>query len=173
VALILVELALYFMLLSLISVGGMPSVLPELQRYVVDVKGWITPADFMQLFAVGQAAPGPNILIASLIGWKIAGLGGALLALAAMCGPAGVLAWWVAGLWDRFKGTPWRTAIQRAIAPVVVGLILSGGYILATPGAPDWRLWLIAAASAAGMLLTKMNPLWFLGAGGVLGAVLL
>ena len=172
-ALILVELALYFMLLSLISVGGMPSVLPELQRYVVDVKGWITPADFMQLFAVGQAAPGPNILIASLIGWKIAGLGGALLALAAMCGPAGVLAWWVAGLWDRFKGTPWRTAIQRAIAPVVVGLILSGGYILATPGAPDWRLWLIAAASAAGMLLTKMNPLWFLGAGGVLGAVLL
>jgi chromate transporter len=171
--LILVELALYFMLLSLISVGGMPSVLPELQRYVVDVKGWITPADFMQLFAVGQAAPGPNILIASLIGWKIAGLGGALLALAAMCGPAGVLAWWVAGLWDRFKGTPWRTAIQRAIAPVVVGLILSGGYILATPGAPDWRLWLIAAASAAGMLLTKMNPLWFLAAGGVLGAVLL
>ena len=161
------------MLLSLISVGGMPSVLPELQRYVVDVKGWITPEDFMQLFAVGQAAPGPNILIASLVGWKVAGLGGALLALAAMCGPAGVLAWWVAGLWDRFKGSPWRTAIQRAIAPIVVGLILSGGYILATPGAPDWRLWLIAAASATGMLLSRMNPLWFLGGGGVLGALLL
>ena len=170
---ILVELALYFMLLSLISVGGMPSVLPEMQRYVVDVKGWITPQDFMQLFAVGQAAPGPNILIVSLVGWKIAGLGGALLALAAMCGPAGVLAWWVAGLWDRFKGSPWRTAIQRAIAPIVVGLILSGGFILATPGAPDWRLWLIAAATAAGMLLTQINPLWFLAAGGALGSVLL
>jgi chromate transporter len=171
--LILVELALYFMLLSLISVGGMPSVLPEMQRYVVDVKGWITPEDFMQLFAVGQAAPGPNILIASLVGWKIAGLGGALLALAAMCGPAAVLAWWVAGLWDRFKGTPWRTAIQRAIAPIVVGLILSGGFILATPGAPDWRLWCIAAVSAAGMLLTRINPLWLLAAGGLLGALLL
>jgi chromate transporter len=170
---ILAELALYFMLLSLISVGGMPSVLPELQRYVVDVKGWITPEDFIQLFAVGQAAPGPNVLIASLIGWKVAGLGGALLALAAMCGPAAVLAWWVAGLWDRFKGTPWRTAIQRAIAPIVVGLILSGGFILATPGAPDWRLWLIAAASAAGILLTKMNPLWVLAVGGVLGGLLL
>ena len=91
----LVELTLYFMMLSLISVGGMPSVLPELQRYVVDVKGWITAEDFIQLFAVGQAAPGPNVLIASLIGWKVAGLGGALLALAAMCGPAAVLAWWV------------------------------------------------------------------------------
>ena len=171
---ILVELTLYFMMLSLISVAGMPSVLPELQRYVVDVKGWITPEEFIQIFAVGQAAPGPNILIASLIGWKVAGLGGALLALAAMCGPAAVLAWWVAEAWERFKDAPWRKAIQRAISPVVVALILSGGFILATPGAtPDWRLWLIAGATAAAMLLTKLNPLWFLVAGGALGAFLL
>ena len=169
----LVELTLYFMLLSLISVGGMPSILPELQRYVVDVKGWITPEEFIQIFAVGQAAPGPNVLIASLVGWKVAGLGGALLALGAMCGPAAVLAWWVAGVWERFKDSPWRKAVQRAIAPIVVGLILSGGFILATPGAPDWRLWLIAAASAAGMLASKLNPLWFLAAGGVAGALLL
>ena len=170
---ILLELTLYFMLMSLISVGGMPSVLPELQRYVVDVKGWITPAEFIQIFAVGQAAPGPNMLIASLIGWKVGGLGGALLALAGMCGPAGVLAWYVADLWDRFKESPWRIAIQRAIAPIVVGLILSGGFILATPGAPDWRLWAIAAGTAGAMLLSKMNPLWFLAAGGAIGGFLL
>jgi chromate transporter len=170
---ILVELTLYFMLLSLISVAGMPSVLPELQRYVVDVKGWISPEEFIQIFAVGQAAPGPNILIASLIGWKVAGLAGALLALAAMCGPAAVLAWWVAEAWERFKDAPWRKAAQRAIAPVVVALILSGGFILATPGAPDWRLWLIAAASATGMLASKVNPLWFLAAGGAIGGFLL
>jgi len=170
----LVELTLYFMLLSLISVGGMPSVLPELQRYVVDVKGWITPEEFMQIFAVGQAAPGPNILIASLVGWKVAGLAGALLALFAMCGPSAVLAWWASGLWDRFKDTPWRQAIQRAIAPIVVGMILSGGVVIATPDAtPDWRLWLIAGATAAGAVLTKVNPLWFLAAGGALGGALL
>jgi chromate transporter len=170
----LLEMALYFMLLSLISVGGLPSVMPELQRYVVDVKGWVSAEDFIQLFAVGQAAPGPNMLIVALIGWKVAGLGGALVALAALCGPAAVLAWWVADLWDRFKGTPWRTAIQRAIAPIVVGLILSGGYVLATPeDRPDWRLWAIAAAVAAATLYSKMNPLWFLAGGGVLGAMLL
>lgn len=169
----LLELSLYFMLLSLISVGGMPSVLPELQRYAVDVKGWMTADDFIQVFAVGQAAPGPNVLIASLVGWKVAGLPGALLALASMCGPAAVLAWWVAEAWERFKDSPWRRAIQRAIAPIVVALILSGGVILATPGAPDWRLWAIAAATAIGMLASKVNPLWFLAAGGAIGGFLL
>jgi chromate transporter len=169
----LVELALYFGLLSLISVGGMPSVMPEMQRYVVDVKGWLTPSDFIQAFAVGQAAPGPNILVASLIGWKVAGLAGALVALLAMCFPAAVIAWWVAELWERFKDSPWRQAIQRAIAPIVVALILSGGFVLATPDAPDWRLWLIAVVSATGMLATRLNPLWMLGAGGILGALLL
>ena len=169
----IVELGLYFGLLSLISVGGLPSVMPEMQRYVVDVKSWLTPSEFIQAFAVGQAAPGPNILIAALVGWKVAGLGGALVALGAMCGPAAVVAWWVAEAWERFKDSPWRLAIQRAIAPVVVALILSGGFILATPGAPDWRLWAIAAGTAAAMLLTKLNPLWFLAAGGAIGGFLL
>jgi chromate transporter len=84
-----------------------------------------------------------------------------------------VVAWWVAEAWERFKDSPWRLAIQRAIAPVVVALILSGGFILATPGAPDWRLWAIAAGTAAAMLLTKLNPLWFLAAGGAIGGFLL
>jgi chromate transporter len=169
----LVELGLYFSLLSVISVGGIPSVMPEMQRYVVDVKDWLTPSEFIQAFAVGQAAPGPNVLIASLIGYKVAGFAGALVALGAMCFPAAVIAWWVSELWDRFKGSPWRTLVQRAIAPIVVGMILSGGFVLATRGSEDWRLWLIAGASAVGMLVTNLNPLWLLGAGGLLGAFLL
>ncbi len=169
----LLELGLYFSLLSLISVGGIPVVMPELQRLVVDVKGWLSPEEFIQAFAVGQAAPGPNVLIASLIGWKVAGIPGAVVALAAICGPAAVIAWWVSDLWERFKDTPWRRAIQKAIAPVVVALILSSGFVIATPGAPDWRLWLIAGSSAAAMLVSKLNPLWLLGGGGGLGFLLL
>ena len=173
-AVILLEIAAYFCVLSIFSVGGLPSVMPEMQRYVVEVKAWMSPAEFMQAFAVGQAAPGPNMLVTSLVGWHLAGLSGALVALFAMCGPAAVLAWWASGLWERFKDTPWRKAIQRAIAPVVVGMILSGGVVIATPDAtPDWRLWLIAGATAAGTLLSRMNPLWFLAAGGVLGGLLL
>ena len=170
----LVELALHFGLLSLISIGGMLSVIPEMHRYVVDVKHWITPTDFVQMFAVGQAAPGPNVLIAGLIGWKVAGIPGAFIALGAICGPAAIMTFWAAGLWERTKDSPWRAIAQRAMAPIVVGLVFSGGFVLATPGNVfNWRLWLIALISAAGLLTNKLNPLWLLAAGGVLGGLLL
>ena len=170
----ILEIALYFALLSCIAFGGLPSVVPEMQRYVVDVQGWVSADDFIHLFAIAQAAPGPNILFAGLVGWKLAGVLGALVALASICTPAAVISWWVSGLWDKYKEAPRRIALQRAMAPLVVGLILSGGFVIATPdAAPDWRLWLIAAASAAAMLATKFNPLWFLAAGGGLGVILL
>ncbi len=171
---ILVELALYFALLSCIAFGGLPAVVPEMQRIVVDAKGWATADDFIHLFAIAQAAPGPNILFSSLVGWKVAGLAGAIVALAAICGPAAVISWWVSDLWVRYKDAAWRIALQRAIAPLVVALVFSGGFVIATPQAvPDWRLWLIAIASASAMLATKLNPLWFLAAGGMIGAFLL
>lgn len=170
---ILLDLALTFGVLSLIAFGGMPSVMPEMQRLVVEVKGWTTDAQFIQLFAIAQAAPGPNVLIVSLIGWRAAGLAGAVVALLAVCAPAAVLAWWIADLWERFKDSPWRRAIQQAIAPLVVGLTLAGGYVLCTPAAPDWRLWAIAAGAAAAMLALRVNPLWLLAAGGAAGAFLL
>jgi predicted methyltransferase len=169
----LLQIALYFGVLSLLAFGGVPSVMPEMQRIVVEAQGWATPLEFVQLFAIAQAAPGPNILIVSLIGWKAAGLPGAIVALLAACVPAGVLAWWIAGLWERFKDSPWRAAIQKAIAPIVVGLILSGGYVLCTPSTPDPRLWAIAAASATVMVMTRTNPLWLLGVGGLVGGLLL
>jgi len=171
----LVELALFFSLMSVLSIGGLPTVIGEVQRMVVDVKSWVAPEEFVQLYAVGQAAPGPNMLVVSLIGWKVSGLAGALVALVAMCGPAAIISWWVSGLWDRFKDSPLRATIQRAMAPMVVGLVAAGGYVLATPGGtPDWRMWLIAGLSAAGMLfLKRLNPLWLLAAGGVLGGILL
>jgi chromate transporter len=171
---VIVELALYLGLLSCIAFGGLPAVLPEMQRFVVNVKGWMSAEDFVRLFAIAQAAPGPNILFASVVGWKVAGPIGAVVALASISGPAAVISWWVSALWEKYREAPWRIALQRAMAPLVVGLILSGGYVLATPSTvPDWRLWLIASAGAAAMLATKVNPLWLLAAGGITGAMLL
>jgi chromate transporter len=144
-----------------------------MQRYIVDVKGWTTATDFMRLFAVAQAAPGPNVLITSLIGYRVAGVAGSLVALFALCLPAGALTWVVSSLWERFRDSPWRAVIQRALAPLVVGLTSAGGYVIATPHTPDWRLWLIALATAAVMLRARVNPLWLLAGGAVLGGLLI
>ncbi len=165
----MLQIALYFMLLSLVSVGGIPSVMPEMQRLVVDVQGWMSAQEFTQLFAVAQAAPGPNVLVTALIGWKVAGIAGGLLALGAFCAPAATLSYVVGGYWERMRDAPWRVASQRALVPISVGFVLSGGYVLATPLGLDWRSVLIAGCSAAGMVLTRLNPLWLLAGGGVLG----
>ena len=170
---ILLDIAFNFGVLSLVAFGGMPAVMPEMQRLAVEVKGWTTPAQFIQLFAIAQAAPGPNVLVVSLIGWRAAGLPGAVVALLSVCAPAAVLSWCIADLWERFKGSPWRTAIQRAITPLVVGLTFSGGFVICTPSTPDWRLWAIAGATVAASATTKLNPLWILAAGGTVGAFLL
>jgi chromate transporter len=163
------QIAFYFALLSIVSVGGIPSVMSEMQRLVVDVQGWMTAAEYTQLFAIGQAAPGPNVLVTALIGWKVAGISGGLVALGAFCAPAAALAYTIGGFWDRMRDAPWRKVIQRALVPITVGFIVSGGYVLATPHGPVWQSALIAGASAAGLYATKINPLWILASGGVLG----
>jgi chromate transporter len=166
---VILELTFYFALLSLVSVGGIPSVMPEMQRVAVQVQGWMSAAEFTQIFAVAQAAPGPNVLVTALVGWKVAGVAGGLVALAAFCVPAAALSYAVGGFWDRMRDAPWRKAIQRALLPITVGFVASGGYVLATPAGLDWRAAAIAAASATAIAATRLNPLWFLASGGVAG----
>jgi chromate transporter len=165
----MLPIVLYFSLLSLVSVGGMPSVMPEMQRVVVEVRGWMSAAEFTQLFAIAQAAPGPNVLVTALIGWKVAGVGGGAAALGAFCAPAAALAYAIGGFWDRMRDAPWRKVLQRALVPISVGFIVSGGYVLATPGGLEWRSVLIAGTAAAIFTRSKLNPLWILSGGGLLG----
>jgi len=169
---LLLRIAFYFALLSLVSVGGIPSVMPEMQRQVVDVNGWMTAAKFTQMFAVAQAAPGPNVLVTALVGWQSGGVAAGAAALSAFCGPAAAIAYWIGGFWDRMRDAPWRRAFQRSLVPVTVGFILAGGYVLATPHGLDWKSVLIAGASAACLYFTRRNPLWMLAGGGVLGYLL-
>ena len=168
----MLQIAGYFALLSLVSVGGIPSVMPEMQRLVVDVQGWMSAAEYTQLFAIAQAAPGPNVLVTALIGWKVAGVVGGFVALGAFCGPAAALAYWLGGYWDRMRDAAWRKQLQRALVPISVGFIVSGGYVLATPQGVAWQSALIAGASAASLYATKLNPLWILSGGGMLGFLL-
>ncbi|HLY78826.1 MAG TPA: chromate transporter [Caulobacteraceae bacterium] len=165
----LVALAFQFTSLSLVAFGGANAVIPEMHRQAVDVNHWMTNQDFAALFAIAQAAPGPNFLVTTLIGWKAAGLAGALVATAAMCGPSCVLTFWVAKAWDKYRETAWRSAIGAGLAPVTVGFVCSSAFVLVRAADTGWKLAAATAVTAAVAYFTKLNPLWCLLAAGVLG----
>jgi chromate transporter len=167
---VLVELAAQFLLLSMLSIGGANAIIPELHRRAVEVEHWMTDADFAQLFALSQAAPGPNVLIVSLIGWKVAGVVGGVVAMLAMSGPSSILTYAIAHAWERFRDEPWRIAIQRGLAPVTVGLILASGYVLTRAADQSWMAYAITGATLLLGLATSVHPLWFLGVAAILGA---
>ena len=73
---LLLQILVTFGILSLVAVGGANAVLPEMHRQLVDLHGWLDDATFAQLYALAQAAPGPNILVASVMGWRIGSWGG-------------------------------------------------------------------------------------------------
>lgn len=168
---VLIELIAQFLLLSMLSIGGANAIIPEIHRRAVDVNHWMTDADFAQLFALSQAAPGPNVLIVSLIGWKVAGIAGGVVAMLAMSGPSSLLTYGVAHAWERFRDAPWRIAIQRGLAPVTVGLILASGYVLTRAADQSWGAYAITGVTLALGLVTPMHPLWFLGLAAVIGAL--
>jgi chromate transporter len=166
---VLTEIAMRFASLSLVAIGGINAILPEIHRVVVDLEGWMTSAQFADLFALANLAPGPNAMIVALVGWKVAGVAGALVATIAACGPSSVacyIAWHFA---DRLRQSPWRMIVQRALAPLAIGLILASGYTVArgadrSPGA--FALTLIATAMLA---WTRVNPVWVLLGAGLVG----
>lgn len=126
----LVALALVFAPLSLVSLGGGPSIFAEMQRQSVEVHGWLTDARFLDLFAISRAAPGPGSLIAALVGWEAAGFTGALVAALGLYLPSSLVMLAVGHWWRRRGDSPARRVIERGLAPVAVGLIFAGVWTL-------------------------------------------
>ncbi|MCL2657074.1 MAG: chromate transporter [Betaproteobacteria bacterium] len=159
------------LVLSLMAVGGANAIVPELHRQTVELRHWLSGPEFAALFAIASAAPGPNVLIVTLIGWQLAGIPGALVATLGICAPSSLLAWTVGHIWERLKGSPWRAIIQRGLAPVTIGLVLGSGWLLTGAAAKSWHGVALAAVAALVYWRAKFNPLWVLGAGALIGLV--
>lgn len=166
---LLAELFLQFTLLFCVAFGGATALLPEMQRVVVEQEHWLSEATFIHLYAIAQAAPGPNGLVVTLIGWKVAGLAGALVATLAMCLPMSVVIYFLIPRWERFRGAPWQQAVQMGVAPLAVGLVFAGAALIGSGAGLDWAGWVLAAGAVALNLRTKLHPLWFIAAGAVAG----
>lgn len=169
----LAQLAAAFGLLSILAVGGGAAVLPEMQQTVVGEHQWLRADQFVDVYSLGQLAPGPNMLMVQIIGDRVAGPAGALVALLAFFAPASVLTYATGRLWDRLGGWPWRESIQRGLAPISIGLMLAGTITIARIAVTDPRTIAMAAAVTAVLLLRRVNPAWLILACAVLGWALL
>ena len=107
------DLFVQFSLLNFVAFGGVTAMLPEIHRLVVEQRQWMDDATFAQLFAIAQAAPGPNLLFVSLIGWQVAGIGGGIAATLGICLPVSIFIFLLYQHWEKFRGTPWQQAIEN------------------------------------------------------------
>jgi chromate transporter len=163
----LLSLVIVFAPLSLFSVGGGASLIAEIAHQAITVHGWTTSREFADLFAISRAAPGPGTMLGALIGWKVAGVPGAIAASLALYAPSSLLVYAGARLWGRWRRSPAHRAVEKGLAPIAAGLVLAGGFAVLRV-APGGAAAVAAAVAATAILLRwpRLHPLLLFGAGG-------
>ena len=166
---ILITLAGQFAIMALLAVGGANAVVPEMHRLAVEQRMWMSEREFTDMFAMSQAAPGPNVMLVTLIGYHVAGFAGAVITTVAMCGPTAVLAHFLSSAWERFKDRPWRVVVQAGLVPISVGLVGASAIVLTQAADHSWLAVAITTITAAVAFWTRWNPLWLIGIAGLAG----
>src|SRR5262249_51527843 len=154
-------LTAHLALVSSISFGGFPTVLPDVRNFVVSTHGWMTNRDFADVFAIAQSVPGPNmILMMSFVGWKVWGFPGAVVSAFATFGaPCGIY-FAAYRVWNRFRNASWQRIVRLGLVPVVMGLVIASGVVMARAADTSWRAVALTMATTGIMLATRLNPIW-------------
>jgi chromate transporter len=168
----LVHIGLLMTGLSLLAFGGANAIVPELHRQVVDVMGAMSDPEFTNLFALAQTAPGPNVMILSLVGWRLAGAAGLAVATAATILPSSLLALAAGRFLSRAGESRGLKAVKAGLAPLAIGLILASGFVLARAADRGVVTVLITLLAAAALALTRINPIWVMAAAAGTGIAL-
>jgi len=143
-----------FFRVGLVSFGGVFSVLPELQRALVD-GGLVTPEGFVQAFVLGQVVPGPNMAMCTVIGWHVAGPAGALVAfLGIYSGPVAMMGAAYAA-YHRWRAVIWVRRLELAMRPVVLGLLAASAATLRWTAAGAHHVLALGGAVVVGALAAK------------------
>lgn len=124
---LLLALVLVFVPFSLMSIGGGSAIIAGVQHETVAARGWLSSHEFIEFFAICRAAPpGPGTMLATLIGWKVAGWAGAAIATLALFVPSSLLTFAVVRAGRAHRGACWRRLLHEDLAPVGIGLVLAG-----------------------------------------------
>lgn len=180
----------HFLSLSLLAVGGAIILAPDIHRFLVDENQWLTEQQFSSSIALAQSAPGPNVLFVGLMGWNVglnagAGLGGGwisvalsalgmLISLIGIMLPSSILTYTTTRWAHKHRDNRGVRAFKLGMAPVVIALLVSTGWLLtASHNDPmrDWPLWVLTLVAMGLVWRTRIHLLWLIGAGALLGAL--
>jgi chromate transporter len=167
---VLFALFLHFAMLSLLAIGGAITTAPDMQRYVVGEKGWLSDEMFTNSVAIAQAAPGPNVLFVAVVGWNVAGLAGVFATLLGSLLPSTTLALGATRWGDRRKDSRGLRAFTAGLAPLTLGLLVATGWILTEPVRNNFGAMLLVPLTVLGTLKTRLSPVWWVAVGAVAGA---
>lgn len=167
----LVGLLAVFVPFSLLSIGGGASIIAGIQTEVVGARGWITAREFIELFAISRAAPGPGTMLATLVGWKVAGWTGAIIASLALFLPSSLLCYAIFRISNVHRERAWHRSMREGLAPVGTGLIIAG--IVSLLRLSETVLLSTGLALGAGALLLlfpRLSPIVLIVGGGCIAA---
>ncbi len=153
------QLVVTFGTISLMAIGGANAVVPEVHRQIVEILGWMDAPTFARLFAIAQAAPGPNVMLASIVGWHVAGIGGLLVATAAMLLPSSLLSLACSRGLQRFSDNRIVRVVTLALVPIALGLMRASGAGAMLAADAGLFGFTITAATAFVTYRSKVNPL--------------
>lgn len=171
------QIAVLFGSLSLLSIGGGNTVLPDMHQRAVSQHHWMTNSQFADLFSISQAAPGPSILIVAMVGYGaglsvggvLGGVVGGIIATVAMVLPAASLVYTITFFWQKAKESKLRAAVERGFAPLTVGLILASSLVMSRAADHTWRAYALTALCTVIFVRTTINPLFIVGIAAFLG----
>jgi len=167
----LLSLFLHFLLLSLLAVGGAITTAPDMQRFVVGERHWLSDAQFTASVALAQAAPGPNVLFVAVVGWNVAGLAGMFATMVGTLLPSTALALTVTRWGAQRRESRAVRAFTSGMAPLTIGLLLATGWVLTAPSRAHPGAMLLVLATVLAMLRSKISPLWMMAIGAAVGAL--
>jgi chromate transporter len=165
---LLLTIASIFLRIGAVTFGGGFVMVPLIEAEVVHAHGWLTHREFVEAFALGQVTPGPVLVTATFIGYRVAGTLGALVATVSIFLPSLVLTIVAGSSLRRFRANRQVQAFLRGVTPAVVGLLVAAAWSTGRAGIHTWIGLAIAVAAAAALLRFRLNPfLVMLGAAGL------
>jgi len=167
----LLDLGVYFLKVGAFTIGGGLTMIAFIQDQVVGQFGWLTPREFIDGLALGQLTPGPVLMIAAYVGYKLAGVAGAAVAATAAFFPSFVIMLAILPVLDRVRQLAWVKSVMKGMGPAVIGVLAVSLVRLSPAAVPDPIALAILIATIVGTLALRIDAFRLMFGGAVLGVL--